>query len=194
MPRRSVNLHGHDAERFTAGMRAIEDELEIPGDFPPEVMVAAEEAAKRPRLPDADRTAIPFVTIDPPGARDLDQALHIERNAGGFRVHYAIADVAAFVEPNGPIDEEAHRRGQTLYAPDHRVPLHPPVLSEEAASLLPGQVRPALVWTIDLDASGEGTKVDVARALVRSRAQLDYPQVQKQIAADAADESLMLLR
>jgi exoribonuclease R len=193
VPRRSVHLHGYDAERFTAGMRAIEEQLEVPEGFPAEVLNAAEEAARSPRLPDADRTDIPFVTIDPPGARDLDQALHIERSNGGFRVHYAIADVAAFVEPGGAVDVEAHKRGQTLYAPDRRVPLHPAVLSEDAASLLPEQVRPALVWTIDLDSSGEGTKVDVMRALVRSRVQLDYPQVQKQIDAGAADEPLRLL-
>ena len=138
-------------------------------------LAAAEQAARHPRLPTTDRTDIPFVTIDPEGSRDLDQALHIERRNRGFRVHYAIADVAAFVEPDGPIDVEAHRRGQTLYAPDHRVPLHPPVLSEGAASLLPDQMRPALVWSIDLDESGEGTRVDVGRARVRSRAQLRLP-------------------
>ncbi len=83
----------------------------------------------------------------------------------GFTVHYAIADVAAFVQPGDPIDFEARRRGETLYAPDRRTPLHPPELSEGAASLLPDQVRPALLWTIAVDSSGEGTEVDVrARA------------------------------
>jgi exoribonuclease R len=189
-----VHLQGHDAGRFTAGMRAIGEELAIPREFSAEVLDAAEQAAKSPELPDEDRTTIPFVTIDPEGARDLDQALQIERRNSGFRVHYAIADVAAFVDPGGPVDAEAHRRGQTLYAPDHRVPLHPPVLSEGAASLLPGQERPALVWTIDLDRYGEGTRVDVARARVRSRAQLSYVDAQRQIDDGSADESLMLLR
>ena len=120
------------------------------------MLAAAEDAAANPKLPELDRTDIPFITIDPPGSKDLDQALHIERRGNGFRVHYAIADVAAFVEPDGPIDVEAHRRGQTMYAPEHRIPLHPPVLSEGAASLLPDQVRPALLWSIDLDERGEG--------------------------------------
>ena len=88
---------------------------------------------------------------------DLDQALHIERRGRGYRVHYAIADVAAFVPADGPVDLEAHRRGETLYGADHRTPLHPTVLSEGAASLLPEQVRPAVLWTIDLDATGECT-------------------------------------
>ena len=56
---------------------------------------------------------------------DLDQALHIERAGDGYRVHYAIADVAAFVTPGDPVDEEAHRRGQTLYGADSKIPLHP---------------------------------------------------------------------
>ncbi len=195
MPRRTVQLlHGQDAAELTAGLRAIDAELDVPEGFPAEVTAAAQHAAANPRLPDRDRTDIPFVTIDPEGSMDLDQAMHLEHTDGGYRVHYAIADVAAFVEPGGPIDEEAHRRGQTLYAPDHRIPLHPPELSEGAASLLPDQLRPALLWTIDLDAKGDSTKVEVERARVKSRARLDYVGVQAQLDSGTADESLMLLR
>jgi exoribonuclease R len=74
------------------------------------------------------------------------------------------------------------------------VPLHPPVLSEDAASLLPDQARPALLWTIDVDHTGEGTAVHVERAVVRSRAKLDYAGVQQAIDAGTASESLMLLK
>ena len=98
---------------------------------------------RRRPCPAYDVTELPFLTIDPPGSMDLDQAMHLERRGAGFRVRYAIADVAAFVRPGGAIDAEAHRRVETLYSPDTRTPLHPPVLSEGAASLLPGQVRPA---------------------------------------------------
>jgi exoribonuclease R len=79
---------------------------------------------------------------------DLDQALHVDRAGDGFRVHYAIADVAAFVTAGDAIDVEAHKRGETLYGADAKIPLHPKVLSEDAASLLPDQMRPALLWTI----------------------------------------------
>ena len=82
---------------------------------------------------------------------------------------HAIADVAAFVSSADPVDVEANLRGETLYGADAKVPLYPKVLSEGAASLLPDQVRPALLWTIDLDATGEGIAVDVRRARVRSR-------------------------
>ena len=112
-----------------------------------------------PALPAYDATDLPLVTVDPPGSRDLDQALHLAaRPGGGFRVSYAIADVAAFVRPGGAVDAEARQRTQTLYSPDLRTPLHPPVLGEGAASLLPDQVRPAVLWRIDLDAGRRGRR------------------------------------
>ena len=95
-----------------------------------------------------------------------DYLTFIERRGTGFRVHYAIADVASFVRPGGALDLETHRRGVTLYSPDLRTSLHPPVLSEGAASLLPDVVRPAVLWRIDLDSAGQQVEVDVERALV----------------------------
>ncbi|MBE7325261.1 RNB domain-containing ribonuclease [Nocardioides sp. Y6] len=175
------------------GIVAIQRELEISEEFGPEVLAAAEEAARSPRLPELDRTDLEFLTIDPPGARDLDQALHIERNAEGYRVHYAIADVAAFVAPGDPVDVEANRRGQTLYGADSSVPLHPPRISADAGSLLPDAVRPSLLWTIDLDAAGERTHARVERALVRSRAQWTYADAQAALDDGTAGETLRLL-
>ena len=172
----------------------IQRELGVTPDFPPEVEQAAARAAERPRLPELDRTDIPFVTIDPTSSMDLDQALHIERDGDGYVVYYAISDVAAFVEPGDPVDVEANRRGETFYAPESKVPLHPRVLSEGAASLLPDEVRPALLWTVKVDADGEGTEVDVRRARVRSRAKLDYQTVQRQIDKGTAEEPFTLLR
>jgi len=140
-----------------------------------------------------DATDIPLFTIDPPASTDLDQAMHLSRRGAGYRVRYAIADVAAFVVPGSALDAEAHRRVMTLYFPDTRIPLHPALLSEGAASLLPDQVRPAALWTIDLDADGRTVTADVRRALVRSRAKLDYEGVQNEIDAKRAEEPLALL-
>jgi exoribonuclease R len=97
------------------------------------------------------------------------------------------------VDPGGPLDGEARRRGQTLYSPDRRIPLHPPVLSEGAASLLPDQLRAAALWTIDLDSDGEPVRVELRRARVRSRAQLDYASVQRQADTGTLPEALALL-
>lgn len=154
---------------------ALRRELELPTEFPAAAQFAAEAAAQRGSDKNrSDRTDIEFVTLDPATSKDLDQALHLEKTNDGYRVHYAIADVGAFITPGDPLDVEANKRGQTVYFPDGKVPLHPPVLSEGAASLLPDQIRPAVLWTIDLDKSGEATLNGLERTTIRSRAKLSY--------------------
>lgn len=195
-----MRLRTHDTAVVSTirdGIARIQAELEVTPDFPPEVQEAAARAAASPRLPDLDRTDLDFVTVDPESAQDLDQAVHVERDPatpGGHVVHYAIADLAAFIMPGDPVDLEAHRRGETLYGADSKVPLHPPAISEDAGSLLPGEVRPALLWTIRVDADGEGTDVHVERALVRSRAKLSYEAAQVMIDDGTAPETLQLVK
>ena len=179
------------------GFDDIRAEFALPARFPAEVQAAAERAAREPHGPGprrADHTDLPLITLDPPGSMDLDQAMALERRDGGYRVWYAIADVAAFVRPGSPLDVEARARVETFYLPGDRVPLHPRVLSEGAASLLPGQDRPDVLWRIDLDSAGDTTEVEVRRAVVRSHARLDYPQMQRQLDAGTAPEMINLLR
>ncbi|NUT99113.1 MAG: RNB domain-containing ribonuclease [Saccharothrix sp.] len=173
-----------------SGIRA---EFGLPTEFPAAALAEAERALSRDPGPREDATGLPFVTIDPPGAKDLDQAVFLERRPHGFRVHYAIADLGLFVVPNGALDAEVRRRGQTLYLPDGNVPLHPTVLSEGAASLLPGQTRPAVLWTFDCDATGDPTDVRVRRAMIRSTAQLDYETVQRSFDDKAPHPSIEAL-
>ena len=191
---RRVRLPSAENAEIAAAFADLRDSLDVELGFPEDVQADAEKSVRSPRLPDHDETEIPFVTIDPPESMDLDQALHLERNGKRFRVRYAIADVAAFVEPGGPMDREAHERGQTLYAPDENARLYPPELSEGAGSLLPDETRPAILWTMDVDETGEGIEVDVRRALVRSREKLDYEGVQRSLDEGSASESLQLLR
>ena len=191
---RRIHIQSTADNVLVQGMRDIQNELKLPLAFPPEVEAAATLAAAHPRLPDLDRTDIPLVTIDPPESMDLDQALYVERTDGGYRVYYAIADVAAFVTAGDPIDVEANRRGETLYGADAKIPLHPKILSEGATSLLPGQLRPALLWTIELDSHGGIVGTDVRRARVTSRAKLDYAGVQQRIDAGSADPMWAVLR
>jgi VacB/RNase II family 3'-5' exoribonuclease len=172
---------------------AVRAELAVPGDFTSAVLDEAADAARRPLPSRRDATDIPFVTVDPAGSKDLDQAAHLARTDDGYLVSYAIADVAAFVTPGGQLDDEAQRRGETLYFPDARVTLYPAVLSEGAASLLPDQVRPAVLWQIALDDEGNARHVDVQRALVRSRAQLDYVTVQRQLDEGTLPDALTQL-
>ncbi|SFY50129.1 RNB domain-containing ribonuclease [Streptomyces sp. F-1] len=193
MPPRKIRVTGAPEAPLRAALAALRTGLGIPEDFPPEARAEAERAAKAPPPPSYDATDIPFFTLDPPGSPDLDQAAHLSRQGTGYRVRYAIADVAHFVAPGGALDAEAHRRVNTLYFPDERVPLHPVVLSEDAASLLPGRTRPAVLWTLDLDELGRTIAVDVRRALVRSRARLDYAGVQRAIDTGTAEEPVALL-
>ena len=193
MPRRHLRLRDADGGELRAGFAKIRAELKLPETFPPAVETEAHNAAEALKLRPDDVLDLPFLTIDPPGSMDLDQAMHLERHNGGYRVRYAIADVASFVSPGGAIDTEARLRGETLYSPDTRTPLHPPSLSEGAASLLPGELRRALLWTIDLDGSGEERAVDVRRAVVRSVDRLDYVGAQAAIDGGTSDERLILL-
>jgi len=161
--------------RLLTDWEDLRRELGVEEAFPPDVLAEAESAVATGDR--EDRTDLPFLTIDPPGSMDLDQAMHLERVGDGFRVHYAIADVAAFLRPGGPLDLESRRRGSTLYIPDGRVPMLPAALSEGKASLLPEETRPAVLWSIDLAATGEVTAVAVRRAVVRSRRRLAYDGV-----------------
>lgn len=163
---------------LTAALAALHGELDLPGAFPAEVLAEARRAIAEHRMPDLDLTDIPFVTVDPDGALDLDQAFAIEADGSGWRVFYAIADLPSFVTPGGALDDEARKRGQTLYAADGRLPLHPPEISEGAASLLPNEDRAAFVWEIVLDAAGATTSARVRRARVRSRRQWSYADAQ----------------
>ncbi len=157
----------------------------------------AEEVGQGGRDPDPphvqgerhDLTSLPFVTIDPEGSTDLDQAVLIEARDQGWRVRYAIADVAAHVTPQGAIDEESWERVETTYCPDTRIGLHPPLMSEGYASLLPGQRTKAVVWDLFVDARGDLHTIDVRRAWVRSARQYSY----EQLTVDPPDESVELV-
>jgi len=179
---------------YPAAFDQLAQDLQLPLEFPADVTAAAKAVAEQAPGDRADRREIELVTLDPAESMDLDQAFAIEETDKGFRLYYAIADVAAFVEAAGPIDAEANRRVETRYAPDRRLPLHPPELSEGAASLLPDVDRPAVLWTLDLDAAGELLEIDVTRAVVKSRAKLAYDAAQAQVDAGTRDPVIERLR
>jgi exoribonuclease R len=168
------------SDALAEGIAEIKRGAGVPERLAPDVLAEAERAAHE-RFEDRERVELPFITIDPPGACDLDQALHIERRDGGHRVSYAIADPGVFIEPGGPLDRDTHERAVTVYAPGSKAPLHPPVLSEGAASLLPGEWRPAVLWSLDLGARGELSSTDVRRVLARSTAQHTYDDVPEDV-------------
>ena len=177
-----------ESNELNDALAGITERLGLTRTFPPDVEAEARRATREPHLPAADRTDVPFLTIDPPGSTDLDQAMFIERHGDGFHVLYAIADVPAFVSPGGAIDAESRRRGQTIYSPDGRIPLHPTVISEDSGSLLPDRIRGAYLWDFTLDNTATVTGASVARARIRSRRQLTYAEAQEAIDNGGTDD------
>ncbi|WP_423141775.1 RNB domain-containing ribonuclease [Parablastomonas sp. CN1-191] len=165
----------HDPDRLLAdGLAAIRAQFSVPAGFPPPVLAAADQAARRVPSEHADRTALPFVTLDPASSTDLDQAFTIETAGADLLLHYAIADVAWFVDDGSVLDTEAWSRGETIYLPDGKAGLYPPVLAEGAASLLPDGPRPAVIFTVRVAPDGAVRLDGAERAVIRSRAKLAY--------------------
>jgi exoribonuclease R len=159
------------------GLEAIRTQFQLPGGFPPEVEAAAASAARKPPADHVDRTAIPFVTLDPTSSMDLDQAFAIERSGSDLLLRYAIADIGWFTKGSDPLDFEAFRRGETIYMPDAKISLYPAALSEGAASLLPDAEKPAIIFIVRVASDGRASLDGAERAIVRSRAKLGYASV-----------------
>ncbi len=159
------------------GLAAIRMQFQLPAGFTSDAEAAAEAAARRAPSDHVDRTTIPFVTLDPASSTDLDQAFAIEQSGSDLIFRYAIADIGWFVADGGPIDNEAWARGETIYMPDGKISLYPPVLCEGAASLLPDGDRPAILFAVRVASDGSTSLDGVERAMVRSRAKLGYATV-----------------
>ncbi len=172
---RTLRDSGH---ALADGLAHIRRQFDVPAGFAPEVLAAADEAVLRPLTDHVDRTSMPFVTLDPAESRDLDQAFTIESSGDDLLLHYAIADVGWFVADGDVLDVEAWKRGESLYLPDGKSSLYPTTLSEGAASLLPDDVRPAVIFTVRLGADSEPALDGAERAVIRSRAKLAYDSVQ----------------
>ncbi|MBL8649178.1 MAG: RNB domain-containing ribonuclease [Sphingopyxis sp.] len=161
---------------------------EIPHIFGAETIAEAERAAKLPLTPEGreDLRDLPIVAIDPIDARDHDDAVWAipdddATNRGGFKAIVAIADVSYYVRPDGELDREARRRGNSVYFPDRVVPMLPETLSAGVCSLKAGEDRAAMACHLVIDKHGKVTSWRFARALVRLRANIAYEQAQAMI-------------
>ncbi|HVQ52048.1 MAG TPA: RNB domain-containing ribonuclease [Mycobacterium sp.] len=175
-------------DEIVEGLRGIRRQFKVPAEFPAVVVQAADQAAERVPADHVDRTDWPFVTLDPATSTDLDQAFHIEMAGDDVLLHYAIADVAWFVDEGDALDQEAWHRGATQYLPDGKAGLYPPALAEGAASLLPDGPRPAVVFHVRVTDDGHSKLDGAERSLIRSRAKLAYETVQPAQLPDAFAE------
>lgn len=159
---------------------------EIPFHFPEAALAEAGRAEEATLKGREDWRAIPLLTIDPADAKDHDDAVQAEAdpdpdNPGGFILHIAIADVAAYVTPGSALDREAIKRGNSVYFPDRVVPMLPERISNELCSLKPGVNRAAMGLRIVIDKGGRKLSHSFHRVLIRSAAKLAYPQAQAAI-------------
>ncbi len=124
-----------------------------------------------------DLTHLPLPTIDPEDARDHDDAVWVERKGDGYKAWVAIADVSSYVRPSTHIDEEATRRGCSIYLPDRAIPMLPRALSSNLCSLLPDVIRLCLCVEVELDSEATITKTRLSRGFMKSQAKLSYGSV-----------------
>ena len=161
--------------------------------------IAEAEAARPAGMEGRENwTSLPLVTIDPPDAKDHDDAVFAAAdtdvaNRGGFIVTVAIADVAHYVKPGSGLDREALDRGNSVYFPDRVVPMLPERLSGDLCSLRPGEQRAALAVRMVIGADGRKRRHSFHRIMMRSRARLNYAQAQAAIEGrtDAATEPIL---
>ena len=171
---------------------------DIPNVFRPETLAEAESA--RPATMDhrEDWRTLPLLTIDPADAKDHDDAVHAQRdddsaNEGGYVVTVAIADVAAYVRPDRPLDREALERGNSVYFPDRVVPMLPERISNDLCSLRPLEDRPAMAVRMIIGADGQKRSHTFHRIMMRSAAKLSYQQAQAAIDGRTDDTTAPLL-
>lgn len=171
----------------------------IPHVFPAAVEAQAEEAKPVETLGKReDWRRIPLITIDPPDAKDHDDAVFAEpddspENHGGQIVYVAIADVAYYVTPGSPMDREANIRGNSVYFPDRVIPMLPERISNQLCSLRELEDKPALGVRMVFDKTGRKISHTFHRVLMRSAAKLSYHQAQKAIDGLPDDKTGTLL-
>ncbi|MDD3288924.1 MAG: ribonuclease R [Alphaproteobacteria bacterium] len=142
---------------------------------------ALEEASAAKPVTQKDRTdlrSIPLVTIDGEDARDFDDAVFAEPDVNGWHLIVAIADVSHYVKARSPLDNEAYERGNSVYFPDRVVPMLPEALSNGLCSLNPNVDRACMAVHMWISKSGELTRWQFVRGIMKSCARLTYEQVQ----------------
>ena len=171
---------------------------DVPFVFRPEALAEAERVQAPTMAGREDWRALPLATIDPPDAKDHDDAVHAEAdpdpdNPGGFIVTVAIADVASLVRPGTALDRDALDRGNSVYFPDRVVPMLPERISTDLGSLREGVDRPALAVRMVLDVEGRKRSHRFHRVMMRSHAKLAYAQAQDAIDGRPDDTTSAIL-
>jgi len=196
-PARVIDRHGDVSAPGQISLIAIHEQ-ELPTRFSKEAEHEAAAARPVPLGEREDLRDIPLITIDPADARDHDDAVFAEpdpdpNNPGGWHLIVAIADVAHYVRAGSALDKEARTRGNSAYFPDRVVPMLPEGLSNEMCSLKPGEDRACMAVHVWIDREGRKLRHEFVRALMRSAANIAYPEVQAAVDGTPSPETEPLL-
>ena len=172
---------------------------EIPHQFSNETMSEVNSIKLADLRNREDWKNLDFITIDPSDAKDHDDAVFVKpdtdpENSNGWIVYIAIADVAFYVQPGSNLDAEARKRGNSIYFPDHVVPMLPERISNDLCSLRKGEDRPAIAVRIVYDQSGNRLQHKFHRVMIRIVANLSYEQTQQAIDGSPDSESKPILK
>src|SRR5450631_547234 len=187
---RVIEILGEESD-FGVDVEIMIRKFHIPHRFPPEVVEEAQaiasdippEALRHRR----DYRQLPIVTIDGETARDFDDAVHVRQlENGNYELQVHIADVAQYVTPNAPLDQEARLRGTSVYFPDRAVPMLPLELSTDICSLRPQVDRMVLSCTMEIDHQGEIVGYEINEGVIRSANRMTYTAVNAVIEGDAS--------
>jgi ribonuclease R len=186
---RVVEILGYEDD-FGADVEIMIRKHHLPHRFPPAVLAEAQDA--EPIIPAAevhkrrDFRALPIVTIDGETARDFDDAVIVQQlENGNFELQVHIADVAHYVTPDSALDQEARRRGTSVYFPDRAVPMLPLELSTDICSLRPQVDRLVMSCVMEIDHHGEILAYELSEGVIRSAERMTYTDVNLVLEGDA---------
>ncbi len=169
-------------------------DMDLPEDFSDEVKRESDAVCIAP-LPHSSRKDLRdlyTLTIDPVDARDFDDAISIDTlPEGGYQLGVHIADVSAYAPPNSLVDNEAMKRGTSVYLPDRVIPMIPEILSNSACSLQPDQDRLTKTVLISYDSAGKRTDFSVFSSKIRSRKRLNYTEAFAILSGESSGDSLL---
>jgi len=180
-----------DEDDFGVDVEIMIRKFHLPHRFPPEVTAEAQAIENvipaRELRPRRDYRQLPIVTIDGETARDFDDAVHVRQlENGNYELQVHIADVAHYVKPDSPLDQEARLRGTSVYFPDRAVPMLPLELSTDICSLRPQVDRLVLSCTMEIDHHGEIVGYEVNEGVIRSAERMTYTAVNAVLEGDPA--------
>jgi ribonuclease R len=186
---RVIEILGEETD-FGVDVEIMIRKFHLPHRFPPEVIEEAQaiasEIPEEALLHRRDYRDLPIVTIDGETARDFDDAVHVRQLANGnYELQVHIADVAHYVTPNSPLDQESRLRGTSVYFPDRAVPMLPLELSTDICSLRPQVDRLVLSCIMEIDHQGEIAAYQINEGVIRSANRMTYTAVNAVIEGNA---------